>query len=148
MTINDESSMQQTGQNDALIKLAAQAQDTFWGRLGCEVVKANREQTTISLIAGDGHMNLFGIVHGGVLMSLLDNAMGLVAIMAAPDCKIVTANMNTQFLASAGRGILYCEAELVHATERTMTMQAAVKDEHGKLLAWGGGAYRLLKRKG
>ncbi len=146
MTMKEESSMQQPEQESRLAELEGQARRTFWGQLGCRIVYANERQSNISLDVRDGHLNLFGIVHGGVLMSLLDNAMGLVAIMAAPGRKVVTANMNTQFLASATSGILYGEGEIVHATERTMTMQATIKDGSGKLLAWGSGAYRLLER--
>lgn len=142
--MDEEWFVQQADQAGHLTRLAERAQETFWGLLGCEVVQADARKAIICLDAMKPHLNLLGIVHGGVLMSLIDNAMGLVVMLAASNEKTVTANMTTHFLASSKGGLLLCEAELVHRTERTITLQAVVKDEGGKLLAWGSGAYRLL----
>lgn len=136
--------VQQADQAGHLTRLAERAQATFWGALGCEIVQASASKATICLDASERHMNLLDIVHGGVLMSLLDNAMGLVVMLAAPNERSVTANMNTQFLSSSKGGVLLCEAELVHRTDRTLTLGAQVKDDNGKLLAWGTGAYRII----
>ncbi|MGG1633956.1 PaaI family thioesterase [Paenibacillus sp. NRS-1760] len=136
--------VQQADQAGHLTRLAERAQATFWGLLGCEIVQANASKAAICLDATERHLNLLNIVHGGVLMSLMDNAMGLVVMLAAPEKSAVTANLNTQFLASAKGGVLLCEAELVHRTERTLTLQAQVKDDVGKLLVCGIGAYRII----
>ncbi|CAM4093271.1 PaaI family thioesterase [Paenibacillus alkaliterrae] len=141
--MDEDRLVQRADQAGRLSRLAELAQATFWGLLGCEIVQADANKATICLDASGKHLNLLGIVHGGVQMSLLDNAMGLVVMLAAPGEKTVTANMNTQFLASSKGGVLFCEAELVHRTDRTLTLQAKVRDEGGKLLAWGSGAYRL-----
>ncbi|RCW47811.1 PaaI family thioesterase [Paenibacillus prosopidis] len=142
--MDEERFVQQADQAEHLARLSERAEATFWGLLGCQVVQANPSKVTICLDAAEPHMNLLGIVHGGVLMSLLDNAMGLVVMLASANERMVTANMNTQFLASSKGGMLFCEAELMHRTDRTLTLQARVKDESGKLLAWGSGAYRLI----
>ncbi|RJX39996.1 PaaI family thioesterase [Paenibacillus pinisoli] len=135
---------QQADDAGQLTRLAERAQETFWGLLGCEVVKADGKKAAICLDLVPSHLNLLGIVHGGVLMSLMDNAMGLVVMLAETTGRTVTANMNTHFLASTSSGLLLCEAELLHRTGRTLTLQAEVKDEEGKLLAWGSGSYRLI----
>ena len=142
--IDEDWFVQQADQAGHLARLAQRAQATFWGELGCEVVQANAGKATICLDASDRHHNLLSIVHGGVLMSLLDNAMGLVVMLAAPDERAVTANLNTQFLASSKGGVLLCEAELVHRTSRTLTLEARVKEDSGKLLCLGTGAYRII----
>lgn len=136
--------VQQADDAGQLTRLAERAQKTFWGLLGCEVVQADGRKATICLDIVPSHLNLLGIVHGGVLMSLMDNAMGLIVMLAETNEKAVTATMNTHFLASSAGGLLLCESELLHRTGRTLTLQAQVKDEDGKLLAWGSGAYRLL----
>lgn len=135
---------QQADDAGQLTRLAERAQETFWGLLGCEVVKADGKKAAICLELIPSHLNLLGIVHGGVLMSLMDNAMGLVVMLAETTGRTVTATMNTHFLASASSGLLLCEAELLHRTGRTLTLHAEVKDEDGKLLAWGSGSYRLI----
>ncbi|WP_367649527.1 PaaI family thioesterase [Paenibacillus sp. NEAU-GSW1] len=128
--------------------LGEQAQQTFWGDLGCEVVRADGQKAVISLKAEQRHLNLLGIVHGGVLMSLIDNAMGLAVMLAYRDQKTVTANMNTHFLENTKKGTLYCEGSIMHRIGRTITLQASVTNEEGRLIAWGSGAYRIVTRTG
>jgi uncharacterized protein (TIGR00369 family) len=136
--------LQQADDAGQMTRLAERAQKTFWGLLGCEVVQADGGKATICLDIVPMHLNLLNLVHGGVLMSLLDNAMGLVVMLAETNERAVTATMNTHFLASNKGGLLLCEAELLHRTGRTLTLEAKVKDEEGKLLAWGSGSYRIL----
>lgn len=78
-------------------------------------------------------------------MSMLDNAMGLVVMVACRE-KTVTAQLNTHFLESTRSGILVCEAEIMHRIGRTITLQATVKDEDEKFIAWGAGSYRIVSR--
>nr|WP_243865334.1 PaaI family thioesterase [Paenibacillus lupini] len=128
-----------------MARLEELARGTFWSELGCEVVYANAEKAAIRLHAEQRHLNLIGIVHGGVLMSMLDNAMGLVVMVACRE-KTVTAQLNTHFLESSRSGILVCEAEIIHRIGRTITLQATVKDEDEKFIAWGSGSYRIVSR--
>lgn len=125
-------------------QLQERAKSTFWGYLGCELVEVKEKSVIISLEIADYHKNLMGIVHGGVMMSMLDNAMGLITILGTGG-NVVTATMNTHFLSNVDSGKIYCNAELLHVTKRTNTMTASVYDEQNKLLAWASGAYRLMK---
>ncbi|MDQ6421307.1 PaaI family thioesterase [Paenibacillus sp. LHD-117] len=135
---------QQAEEAERWLRLAERAEETFWGRLGCKVIQADGSKTSISLAIEPSHLNLLGIVHGGVLMSMMDNAMGLLVMLAESNERTVTANMNTHFLASSRGGTLICKAEFMHRTGRTITLQSSVTDEDGKLLAWGSGAYRMI----
>ncbi|UVI30860.1 PaaI family thioesterase [Paenibacillus spongiae] len=132
------------GRSDSWMRLEEAARATFWGYLGCEVVQADSRQSLIRLKLRPEHLNLLGIVHGGVLASLMDNAMGLVVMIGSPDDKTVTANMNIQYLKSANSGTLSCEARLVHRSRRSFTLQSSIYGEDGDLLAWGSGSFRLV----
>lgn len=142
--MDEERNARQAEEAERWRLLAERAEASFWGRLGCKVVEVDGAKTTISLSIEPSHLNLLGIVHGGVLMSLMDNAMGLLVMLTESNEKTVTANMNTHFLASARGGTLTCSAEAIHRTGRTITLQASVLDEEGRLLAWGSGAYRMI----
>lgn len=124
-------------------ELAEQAQATFWGYVGFELVQLSETSATISLQLQPHHLNLLGIVHGGVFMTMLDNAMGLV-IMHDPTLRAVTATMNTYFLTNISKGTIYCKAELLHRTKRTITMTASIYDDSNERLAYASGSYRLL----
>lgn len=123
--------------------LKEKAASTFWGYLGCELVEAKETYVIISLELKEHHNNMMGIVHGGVMMSMLDNAMGLILLHRG--INTVTATMNTHFLSNISSGTIYCKAELLHQTKRTNTITASLYDEQSELLAWASGAYRLMK---
>ncbi|AZN39451.1 PaaI family thioesterase [Paenibacillus albus] len=127
-----------------LNQLAEAAKPTFWGYLGCELVHASPGKCGISLQVRPEHLNLAHIVHGGVLASLLDNAMGLVVILECPGEKTVTTQLNVHYLQSAGQGEIRCEAVLIHKSRRTLTLQGSIVDNNGELLAWGSGTFRRV----
>ena len=142
--MKEEGSEQQTARSGSWMRLAEAAQSTFWGYMGCEVVRADSRKAEISLKIRPELLNMLGIVHGGVLATLMDNAMGLVVMLACPDERTVTANMNIQYLKSANGGTLSCQAELVHRSQRSFTLQSSIYGEEGDLLAWGSGSFRLV----
>lgn len=144
--MSSEDERQRDESSSFVAGLGERAQHTFWGDLGCEVVHADAEKAVISLNAERRHLNLLGIVHGGVLMSMMDNAMGLAVMLAYRDEKTVTANMNTHFLENTKTGLIYCEGSIMHRIGRTITLQASITNEEGRLIAWGSGAYRIVTR--
>ncbi|QYR21251.1 PaaI family thioesterase [Paenibacillus sp. sptzw28] len=136
--------IKQADQSGSITRLAEAAKSTFWGYIGCEVVKAEENKSTICLEVQPHHLNLFQLVHGGVLATMLDNAMALVVMQAFPAEKTVTAQMNVHYLKSAGLGVLTCEAELIHRSQRTFTLEGRLYGDDGELLVWGSGSYRRL----
>lgn len=131
--------------DDLMLHLERQAAGTFWDLLGCEVLEAERNTVKIMVNITKHHHNLLGIVHGGVYMSLLDNAMGLLVMLSNIEEKVVTASMNTHFLESATSGKLICSAEFIHRTKRSITLQSQVMDENDKIIAWASGLYRVVR---
>ncbi|MDQ0888468.1 uncharacterized protein (TIGR00369 family) [Paenibacillus sp. V4I9] len=130
--------------NKRLQQLAASAEPTFWGFLGCEFVSVQDNIITIALEAKTHHLNPIGIVHGGVLSSLLDNAMGIVVMMARPEDKVVTTNLNVHFVAPLYEGRLLVTAELVHQSRKMITTQGRVVDREGNLGTIGTGTFRVI----
>lgn len=128
----------------AFAALEAAAAPTFWGYLGCRLVSAEADRAVIALEIEPKHLNLAGIVHGGVLASLLDNAMGLVAIVACPGERTVTTGLNVHYLRSAAEGLLTCEAKLIHQSRKTLTLEGRIVDNKEELLGWGSGVFRKV----
>jgi len=125
-----------------------QAESTFWGWLGCELESADDRQVTVSLTIAPPHLNMIGILHGGVHAALIDSAMGLAAMIARPEGSVVTTNLNLHYLAPAVQGRIFATAELVHQSRRTITAQATVRTDNGERLAMGTGTFRVIDPKG
>jgi uncharacterized protein (TIGR00369 family) len=134
-------------QTAAFLKgLSEAAKHTFWDHLGARVEAFTSGGVVVSLAIQQQHLNLIGIVHGGVYASLIDSAMGLVAMAAKPNDTVVTTNLNMSYLAPVEKGTLKVTAEIVHSTRRMITTQGYAYNEVGELCAMGTGTFRIMDR--
>ncbi len=83
------------------------------------------------------HTNLNGRLHGGLLMTLVDNATGIAC--AAMGKRVVTVSLTVDFIKGAPAGdAVEAQAEVVSKDGGLITMHLAVYDtDTGKLLATG-----------
>lgn len=78
--------------------------DTFISSLG-DVLERGRDGTIqIGLQTDKRHVNLGGIVHGGVVMTLIDRAVGINCRYQAEGQRMVTASLTTNFLGAINVG--------------------------------------------
>lgn len=90
------------------------------------------ERNTFGLQTDQSHVNPIGIVHGGVLASLLDQTIAIVAWDAADRQPTVTVQMDTQFLGSAKAGeFLEARASVRHTTRSLTFVDAQVTSSRG-----------------
>ena len=71
------------------------------------------------------HLNVGGIVHGGVICSLLDTAMARSWFMREGNQQLTagTLEMKVNFLGSAREGTLVARGHVVHVTRRTVMVE-------------------------
>ncbi|MCJ2026819.1 PaaI family thioesterase [Methylobacterium sp. J-067] len=95
--------------------------------------------------ASQKHANLIGVVHGGMLMSFADRAMGVTAMAAADGASCVTIQLEMKFL-EAGRmdDWLTCESTVVKRTGSLVFMRGEVRDGE-RLVATGDGVWKILR---
>ncbi|WP_245850713.1 PaaI family thioesterase [Paenibacillus herberti] len=125
-------------------KWAAAADQSFWGFLGAEIKTLRDGYTEVYLDIKPHHMNLIGILHGGVYATLIDSAMGMVAMAARPENAAVTTNLNLNYVSPIKEGRLIVSAEIVHQSRKMISTQAYAKNEQGELCAFGSGTFRIL----
>ena len=76
------------------------------------------------------------IVHGGMVTTLLDTAMGGACwSVLEEDESFLTADLRVEFLRSARPGTLRAEGRVVHRTRRVVFCEAELRDADGTLLA-------------
>lgn len=97
---------------------------------GRQVVEWNATED-YAFPAADSH-----IVHGGMVATLLDTAMGGACwTLLDRDEVFLTSNLNVEFIRSARPGLLRGEGKVVSRTKRAVFCSAELFDESGKLLA-------------
>lgn len=81
------------------------------------------------------HMNRIETAHGGLIATLLDNAMVSAGRAAAdPDARLATIEMKLSFM-RAGKGTLRCTARCLHSTSKLAFCEGEVRDAAGNLIA-------------
>ncbi|MFI0371579.1 PaaI family thioesterase [Actinomadura sp. 1N219] len=84
--------------------------------------------------------NPLGIVHGGIMSTLLDSAMGCAVHTALPDgAGYTTLELSVNFVRPVPLegGRLVCEGTTVHVGRKLATAEGRVHNENGKLVAHG-----------
>ncbi|WP_435006662.1 PaaI family thioesterase [Tundrisphaera lichenicola] len=99
-------------------------------------VKADGEGRLILEVA-ETHLRSLGLVHGGVIATLLDSVMGMAAARSSPvEHYLVTAQLNVNFIRPALDGeTLIAFADVRHVGRRTAVAQGEIRTDSGSLVA-------------
>jgi uncharacterized protein (TIGR00369 family) len=108
----------------------------FYRWAGVELADASPGHVQIMFEAGPHHLNLQGLVHGGILATLADTAMGLaVRTVLEPGRRHVTVQLGVEFLSPGRPGTIVAHGRSVKIGSQFGFAEADVTDEGGRLLA-------------
>ncbi|OZI16375.1 phenylacetic acid degradation protein [Bordetella genomosp. 7] len=97
------------------------------------------------LLASDAHANPAGLVHGGLIATLLDHALSTIAWDAMARQPCVTVQLDTHYLAAARPGqFLAVRGRVMRKTSSLVFMQGELQAD-GEIIA---SAQAMLKRTG
>jgi uncharacterized protein (TIGR00369 family) len=125
-------------EHEALVEgLRIRLRDTaFYRWAGIELVDARPGEAEVAFEAGPEHVNLQGLVHGGMLATLADTAMGLaVRTTLGSGRRHVTVQLGIEFLSPGRRGRIVARGRTVKVGRQLGFAGADVVDERGRLLA-------------
>ena len=135
---------------DSLARIQARCEKEPYPKLlGIEVLEIKPGYARVSMQFKPGMQNIFGMLHGGAVFSLLDEAFQL-ACNARGEVA-VAQQVNTYFLAAANPGAyLIAEAKELNATRKTalyeiLVFEASLDGQLGRKLA---SAQAMAYRKG
>src|SRR5205823_2638990 len=91
-------------------------------------IDSRQGRCRVELVVLRQHLRSLNIVHGGVLITLLDSAMGMAAsTLASPGQGVVTVQLNANFIRPVGEGeTLVATGELEHSGRRTAVARGEV----------------------
>jgi uncharacterized protein (TIGR00369 family) len=95
-------------------------------------------RTLFSMMADELHENPMGTMHGGIVATLVDTAMGCaVSSMLPAGASFTTLELKTNFVRAISQttGRVYAEGRVVHSGGRVATTEARVHDDNGALYA-------------
>jgi len=117
--------------------------------LGFDLVEADEGRTVFTCEPGEHHYNPIGIVHGGLVSTLIDSATGTaVHTTLAKGELYATVNLSVDMLrpVTDTTGLLRVESTVVHRGSRIAISTAEVKGEaNGKIYARGQSTCMIYK---
>ncbi len=107
------------------------------------------DRADIELDAGPCHLQPFGIVHGGVLATLIDTATFWAAFMRIPeDAGLVNIDLKLNYLKPVIGGRLTAKGQAIRSGKSISYAEARVLNAGGELLAHGTSTLMTLPGKG
>lgn len=95
------------------------------GTIGPLLARRDGDSWRYGLKAREMHANPIGVIHGGTLMTLLDQTATLTAVWLTGEKAMLSVQMSTRFLASAKVGdLIEGVARLRHRTQSTLFLDA------------------------
>lgn len=117
----------------------------FQDLLGYRLSQWSAGQAVLELDVEHKHTNRAGVLHGGVLATLIDTACGFSATYCPVPGRVrrvVTLSLTTNFTGQVRHGRLRAVAAMQAGGSRIVFCHADVFDDGGKLIATGGGTFR------
>ncbi len=116
--------------------------DPFTQWLGVEYLVDEGGLRRLALTLGPTHMSRANRVHGGVLFSLLDTALGGAVVGGLPAGKgCATLELKINYFRPIQHGRVVAEGRLVNLSRSTAYAEGEVRNEQGKILAKASGTF-------
>ena len=109
----------------------------------------DRGRTVFSVVADELYENPMGTMHGGIVATLVDTAMGCAVSSTLPaDASFTTLELSTKFVRAitAATGRVHAEGKVVHSGGRVATTDARVYDDAGVLYAHATSTCMITRR--
>ncbi|MFH0728254.1 MAG: PaaI family thioesterase [Pseudomonadota bacterium] len=121
----------------------------FPAHIAMKLTSIDMDHATLELCLSDRHLQLYGIVHGGVLATLVDTATFWAVFMRQPEnAGLVNVDIKLNYLKSVASGTLFAEGRCIRSGRALSYAEAIIKDEKGDLITHGTSTLMALPGKG
>lgn len=103
---------------------------------GIEICSISLEHSVLKATISDNSKNPYGMVHGGLLYTMMDCSAGITA--RADNHNYVTQNVNVTYLGNVkDENVIYAEGTVIKRGKTVTVIHTIARTEAGKLLADG-----------
>lgn len=121
----------------------------FPNHMSMQLLEMDIDMAEVTIEIGREHLQPFGIVHGGVLATLIDTATFWSAFMRIPeDAGLVNVDIKLNYLSSVKEGVLKAEGRTIRSGKTLSYAEARVIGDDGRLLAHGTSTLMIMPGKG
>jgi uncharacterized protein (TIGR00369 family) len=121
----------------------------FPSHLPMRVVNVTLDTSRVELDVAGCHLQPFGIVHGGVIATLVDTATFWAAFgPIAEDAGLVNVDLKLNYLQTVSKGRLIASGRCIRAGRTMSYTEAYIRTEDDQLIAHGTSTLMMLPGKG
>lgn len=121
------------------------------GLIGFRVeVDADQQEASCVLGLDTVHLNRHGVLHGGIISTLLDTASGVTASLTVDDegvTPFTTVSLNINFLAPVLSGEVRATGRISGGGRSLTFVDAVVCDDQGRRIATSTGVFKRVRSK-
>ena len=124
-----------------------ETKNPFWTLLGMELAEIKKGMAKVRLPIEEKLTNAIGLVHGGVIFSAADSAVGMALVgLITRQENISTLEMKINYLKPVTGGEIIAEAKIIHKGAQTAIGDVEVRNAEQNLIAKGLATYAIFKR--
>jgi len=126
-----------------------QAGSRAWAWLGLRLVETGESTAVVEMTATEDMANHSGFVHGGMISTLADSAMGRsVRTLDPPVGRSMSFDLKLNFINAAKIGeTLRATGHVIHAGRRTVVAECRVEGKDGRLVATASATFAVTRDK-
>jgi len=126
-----------------------QAPSRAWAWLGLKLVEAGEGRAVVEMTTTDDMANHSGFVHGGMISTLADSAMGRSLRTLSPGVvRAMSFDLKLNFINAAKVGEnLRATGHVIHAGRRTVVAECRVEGGDGRLVATASATFAVTRDK-
>ena len=111
--------------------------------MGIHISALSDGEVTLTMpVDSEIHTNVYGIVHGGSLFTLVDSVMGVAGLTTGN--LVVTNDVSIRFISNSKKGnILTASGKIIHKGKDMIITEAEIRDKRQRLLVKAQGSYFL-----
>jgi uncharacterized protein (TIGR00369 family) len=103
--------------------------------MGFVLIKASYGRVVLKMRVAKKHLQVHGVVHGGVLAAMADTAGGLASYMAAPPGqRVATIEMKINYLEAVASGTVTADAKVVRIGRHISVVDCNITDDTKRLI--------------
>jgi uncharacterized protein (TIGR00369 family) len=120
-----------------------------WKWLGLTVADTGEGMAVVEMTPTDDMANHSGFVHGGMISTLADSAMGRSVRTLKPGVtRAMSFDLKLSFIGAAKIGEkLRATGRVIHAGRRTVVTDCRIEDKDGRLVATGSATFAVTREK-
>ena len=119
------------------------------GHMSMRLVSIDLDRASVELETAHCHLQPYGIVHGGVVATLIDTATFWAAFMRIPEgAGLVNIDLKLNYLKQVEKGLLRAEGVAIRAGKTISYAESRVLDADGGLIAHGTSTLMTLPGRG